>query len=49
MHIFKDLSLLYFVHCFCCCCFCFVFLLLQLKVLHIIYLPVVTYSYKFYS
>ena len=48
MHIFKDLSLLYFVHCFCCCCCCF-FFLLQLKVLHIIYLPVVTYSYKFYS
>ena len=47
MHIFKDLSLLYFVHCFCCCC-CF-FFLLQLKVLHIMYLPVVTYSYKFYS
>ena len=47
MHIFKDLSLLYFVHCFCCCC-CF-FFLLQLKVLHLIYLPVVTYSYKFYS
>ena len=46
MHIFKDLSLLYFVHCFCCCC---CFFLLQLKVLHIMYLPVVTYSYKFYS